>query len=278
MDDIHVFIILFLALIFLCRLSKEGFEEMEPGGVPREESVDEVEGEGEESKESVDDVGGEGTQPPPPPPPPPQKEDNFQGWDKRKIFSSPDAPNFGSLLKLEEIQHLNNLFSKRNVDPNVPPNPIDSQMPSLLNGSTVPNMLHGNGGNGHDHKHDNKIPLNGGIHEHEHTHDGGLKHTHQHSHSENGNVELHMVYADWCGHSKNALGDFEGLVDKTDVKTSSGETVKFVLTEQKSDGFKEFKGKVKGYPTYMLKKGSELTEIDVGDRSESAIIEAVQKL
>ena len=48
MDDIHVFIILFLALIFLCRATKEGFEEMEPGGVPVvEESKD---GEGEAPK------------------------------------------------------------------------------------------------------------------------------------------------------------------------------------------------------------------------------------
>jgi len=87
-----------------------------------------------------------------------------------------------------------------------------------------------------------------------------------------------MVYAEWCGHSQNALGAFEELVDKTDVKTSSGKTVKFVLTEQSSDGFKEFKGKVKGYPSYMVKDGGELTEVDVGDRSEDAIIAAAEKL
>ena len=32
MDDIYVFIILLLALLFLCRSTKEGFEEMAPGG------------------------------------------------------------------------------------------------------------------------------------------------------------------------------------------------------------------------------------------------------
>ena len=87
-----------------------------------------------------------------------------------------------------------------------------------------------------------------------------------------------MVYAEWCGHSQNALGAFEGLVDKTDVKTSDGKTVKFVLTEQSSDGFEEFKGKVKGFPSYMVKEGGELTEVDVGDRSESAIISAAEGL
>ena len=87
-----------------------------------------------------------------------------------------------------------------------------------------------------------------------------------------------MVYAEWCGHSKNALGDFEKLVDRTDIKTSSGKTVKFVLTEQKSDGFKEFKGKVKGYPTYMIKEGNKITPVNVGDRSGSSIIKAVEAL
>jgi len=87
-----------------------------------------------------------------------------------------------------------------------------------------------------------------------------------------------MVYADWCGHSKNALGDFEKLVDKTNIKTSSGKTVKFVLTEESSEGMKEFKGKVKGFPTYVVKDGAKLTPVDVGDRSESAIIDAVQQL
>ena len=34
MDDIYVFIILLLAFLFLCRSTKEGFEEMGPGGSP----------------------------------------------------------------------------------------------------------------------------------------------------------------------------------------------------------------------------------------------------
>ena len=250
MDDIHIFIILFLALLSLCRISKEGFEEMEPGGKPVKpmKPVEEVVEEGEGVK-VVEDV----------PIPPtmvkgkgPAMElggGGFQGWDKRKVFSSPTAPNFGSLLELKEIQQLNNVFSKRNVDAKVPNKPIDSQMPSLSEGSTVPNIV----------KNTATPPQPPG---------GGPS----------GAVELHMVYADWCGHSKNALGDFEKLVNKTDVKTSSGKTVKFVLTEEKSDGMAEFKGKVKGFPSYMIKDGSELMPIDVGDRSESAIIGAAKKI
>ena len=60
MDDIHVFIILFLALIFLCRLTKEGFESMGPGGVLLE-GIDEPVVEPEEDMDT----------PPPPPRPPP---------------------------------------------------------------------------------------------------------------------------------------------------------------------------------------------------------------
>jgi len=264
MDDIHVFIILFLALVFLCRATKEGFEEMKPGGMPVDEQDTPPEappvesgddGEEEVIEEEVieeevieEEVPGKVGGPVPGKPPPQQNGDNgLHGWDKRRIFSSPMAPNFGSLLELKDIQQLNNLFSKRNTDINVPPQPTDSQMPSLSQGSTVPNMLgqpenSGNGGNG------------------------------------GGSVELHMVYAEWCGHSQNALGAFEGLVDKTDVKTSAGKTVKFVLTEQSSDEFKEFKGKVKGFPSYVVKDGGEMNEVDVGDRSESAIIDAAKKL
>jgi thiol-disulfide isomerase/thioredoxin len=254
MDDIHVFIILFLALIFLCRLTKEGFESMGPGGVLLEGMDEPV----VEPEEDMD------TPPPPPPPvpqdpgtppmpPPPQgnmeqPEGGMMGWDKRKVFSSPSASNFGSILELQEIEYLNSLFSKRNADHNVPDVPIDSQMPSLSEGSTVPNLL-GNSGSPSPPQKQGGEPL-----------------------------EVHMVYAEWCGHSQNALEPFKELVDMTDIVASSGKPVKFVLTEQSSDGFKEFKGKVKGFPTYMLKDGSNLEEIDVGDRSKDSILTAVEKL
>ena len=91
-------------------------------------------------------------------------------------------------------------------------------------------------------------------------------------------VEVHMVYASWCGHSQTALKKFEGLVENDDVKTSSGKSVKFVLTEESSDGFKDFKGNVKGFPSYILKDGGTFKEIDVGDRSESSVINAAKEL
>ena len=56
MNDIQLFIILLLALLFLCRLSKEGFEEMDSDEVPQDNGV---EGEGEEvsGKEELEDGG-----------------------------------------------------------------------------------------------------------------------------------------------------------------------------------------------------------------------------
>ena len=194
--------------------------------------------------------------PPPPGPVVPNMNKEISGWDKRRVFSSPTAPNFGSLLNLKEVQHLNRMFSQRNTDGNVPKMPVDSQMPSLSEGSTVPNKVEAPS------MVEQPSPPMGGNKKM-----GGAQ-----------PIELHMVYADWCGHSQNALGDFEKLVDRTDVKTSSGRSVKFVLTEEKSDGMEEFKGKVKGFPTYMVKDGSDLKPIDVGDRSESSIVKAAEKL
>ena len=245
MEDIRIFIVLFLALLFLCRISKEGFEDIEV------EKDSETENDG-----SPKDVGGDKLPPPPPPPSPPSHglanmKKELNGWDKRRIFSSPSAPNFGSLLELKEVQHLNRMFSQRNNNGNVPKMPVDSQMPSLSEGSTVPNKVVPS----LMEEQPSPPPMGGGA-----------------------PLELHMVYADWCGHSQNALSDFEKLVDRNDVKTSSGRSVKFVLTEEKSDGMEEFKGKVKGFPTYMVKDGSDLKPIDVGDRSESSIVKAAEKL
>lgn len=265
MEDIHLFILLFLAIVFLCRSTKEGFEDTGPGGVvlnkegegQGEEMVKDEGGGGEmvEGEELGD--GGEGSEsveeeveeveespqpvmtPPGPAPPMDSNISVMDGYDSRKIFSSPSAPNFGSLLELKQVENLNKMYSKKDISANIPPVPQDTQMPSLSEGASVPNKLEVEGG---------------------------------------GNIELHMVYADWCGHSQNALKPFKALVEKKDVKTSSGKTVKFVLTEESSDGFKDFKGKVKGFPSYMVKDGDKLEEIDVGDRSEQAIINAVKNL
>lgn len=95
-------------------------------------------------------------------------------------------------------------------------------------------------------------------------------------------IEVHMVYGSWCGHSRNALPAFEELVKVNDIQTSVGTPIKFVLTEDKSDGMKRFREgepKVRGFPTYMIVKSDDTMEVLQGhDRSKDSIIKAVKEL
>jgi len=97
-----------------------------------------------------------------------------------------------------------------------------------------------------------------------------------------GNIEVHMVYGGWCGHSRNALPAFEELVPMKDIKTSKGSPVSFVLTEDKSDGMKRFREgtpKVTGFPTYMVvKPGGEMEVLTGHNRSKDSILDAVKSL
>lgn len=94
-----------------------------------------------------------------------------------------------------------------------------------------------------------------------------------------GDLEVHMVYGGWCGHSKRALPDFEELVKESGVKTGGGSSVKFVLTEDKSEEMAKFKEKVRGFPTYMVvKPDGSMDELKGHNRGKDSIIEAVKKL
>ena len=96
-------------------------------------------------------------------------------------------------------------------------------------------------------------------------------------------VEVHFVYAEWCGHSQNAIPAFEELTKVNDVKTQSGTPVTFVMTEEQSDGFAAFKGKVQGFPTYMtvVKENGEVKSMDellVQSRTKEGILDATKEL
>jgi thiol-disulfide isomerase/thioredoxin len=66
-------------------------------------------------------------------------------------------------------------------------------------------------------------------------------------------VNLVLVYAPWCGHSKRMLPDFERVESEFDGKTINGKTINIMkYTDEDVDKVKEYG--VKGYPSLFLEK------------------------
>jgi hypothetical protein len=90
-------------------------------------------------------------------------------------------------------------------------------------------------------------------------------------------VELHFVFGEWCGHSRNAKPGFQSLVSRNDVMTANGMPVKFIMTEDNSPGMEQFKGKVQGFPSYMLVgPNGQMEELVGHDRSAESIVSMLQ--
>ena len=88
-----------------------------------------------------------------------------------------------------------------------------------------------------------------------------------------------MVYGEWCGHSRKAKPEFEKLVSDSSVKTGSGTCVKFIMTTDDSPGMDKFKGKVRGFPTYMaVKPDGSMEELIGHSRTKDSIVQVVNKL
>ena len=163
---------------------------------------------------------GDGTDPEPPaqPParpqaPPPAKKDFLIGWEDSLIYSSPVAPNFGKLLELNDISTINSGWSKKEMANNVKPMktpPQPSQMGSKDKHYAVPHTIGGKTQDNVGRQPDVQQPQNGGVA------------------TGTGPIEVHMVYAEWCGHSKRALPAFDKLVNNQSVTTKSGRKVTFV--------------------------------------------------
>ena len=90
--------------------------------------------------------------------------------------------------------------------------------------------------------------------------------------------EVHFVYAEWCGHSKKAKPAMMELTKNNTVKSSSGKSVKFVMTPDTTELAKSMK--VRGYPTYKVKDLSTgtISDFNAGDRSKEAIMTEAAKL
>ena len=79
-------------------------------------------------------------------------------------------------------------------------------------------------------------------------------------------LEVHMVYTDWCGHSKRALPHFDKAASELDGKTMGDYKVKFTKTDADTPEGKQIAkdNGVKGFPTHILKVDGKKIEGAVG--------------
>lgn len=69
-----------------------------------------------------------------------------------------------------------------------------------------------------------------------------------------GNVDLVLLYAPWCGHSKRMLPDYERVKSEFDGKTINGKTVNIVMYDSDVDKDKVKEYGVKGFPSLFIEK------------------------
>lgn len=80
------------------------------------------------------------------------------------------------------------------------------------------------------------------------------------------NLELHMVYTDWCGHSKRALPHFDKVMSELHGSTLGEHNVKVIKHDADTPEGKEFakKHNVKGFPTHFIIEGEKKIEKGIG--------------
>ena len=69
-----------------------------------------------------------------------------------------------------------------------------------------------------------------------------------------GNVDLILIYAPWCGHSKRMLPDYEKVKSEFDGKTINGKTVNVIMYNSDVDKDKVKEYGVKGFPSLFIEK------------------------
>ena len=70
--------------------------------------------------------------------------------------------------------------------------------------------------------------------------------------SASGVVNLVLVYAPWCGHSKNMLGDYERVKSEFNGKTINGKKVNILMYDSDVDKDKVKEYGVKGFPSLFI--------------------------
>lgn len=188
---------------------------------------------------------------------------NISGYEEGNMFASYED-NYGDIVPFSMQSDYAILKEKNIIRPNLMGNIEEERSPGYISDSQAPSF---------DPTAKTGLMAVGQIDEDKEVTNGKPSKT----------VEVHFVYAEWCGHSQNAIPAFEELTKINDVKTQSGTSVTFVMTEEQSDGFSVFKGKVQGFPTYMtvVKENEEIKSIDellVQNRTKEGIIEATKEL
>ena len=70
----------------------------------------------------------------------------------------------------------------------------------------------------------------------------------------NKEINLHLIYTTWCGHSKRALPDFEKLMGEYDGQMMNGYKLNIKKHDADQDKSISKKYGVKGYPSYVMEK------------------------
>lgn len=80
------------------------------------------------------------------------------------------------------------------------------------------------------------------------------------------NLEVHMVYTTWCGHSKRAMPDFDKVANEIDGSTMGNHNVSVVKHDADTSEGKAFAKEhgVRGFPTHFLIVEGKKIESGVG--------------
>lgn len=92
-------------------------------------------------------------------------------------------------------------------------------------------------------------------------------------------LELHMVYTNWCGHSKRAMPDFDKVANEIDGSTMGNHNVSIVKHDADTEEGKAFAKEhgVRGFPTHFLIVEGKKIESGVG-RTYDEIMNKIKSL